>query len=150
MTLPFLTPIEETTPMPVWLIPTYAGVITASVFIPTKFLRVGLVLPVAVGLLSMVPKYSWPDFALQYLTMIPVLGLMMQWLDFVVVNGPEKDFYRKAEGQTDEDAKVQGSMPTSFFSKLLWSTSLFTTTRGIGWNWRVKNAPAPQTHLSKK
>lgn len=142
MSLPFQTPLDERTPLPVWLLPAYAGVFTGSLLLPTKFLRVAIGGPIALILLNKVSQHSINGFLFEYLLMIPLTGLLWQWMDFVIVNDPEEAFYKTDASQTQDEAKRTGSMPKDAVGKLMWGTALFTTVRGIGWNWKVKNVPA--------
>lgn len=145
MVFAFQTPLDERVPMPLWIMPAYATLLSSSLLLP-KTIRIAFVLPLAVWLLSQFPRYTFISFGVTYLVAIPLVGLLWQWVDMAILNEPSEAFFQVSEDPAAPKdlakSKAEGFMPDSIVGKLIWSNQLLTTNRGIGWNWKVKNVPA--------
>ncbi|OCT51557.1 hypothetical protein CLCR_08724 [Cladophialophora carrionii] len=73
-----------------------------------------------------------------YLTAINISITLARFIDVCVLHDAEQSLRRvRADGsdrETAEDIQRMG-----LWWKFCWNLDLFTTMRGIGWNWRVKN-----------
>ena len=73
-----------------------------------------------------------------YMIAINIFITTLKFVDFVYLRIPEDAAHRvNASGQSTEDGNsIRNS---SYWTRLKWAASLYSTLRGIGWNWRVKN-----------
>ncbi|KAK6379512.1 hypothetical protein LTS17_006430 [Exophiala oligosperma] len=72
----------------------------------------------------------------------------MRYLDFCVINVPERDFHRvRPDGNAETESDVRNM---TIWQKFRWNFDLFMTMRGVGWNWRVKNVEAVPMQLSRR
>lgn len=83
-----------------------------------------------------------------YMNAVNLCMAVMKYIDFVVMRSPEQSFHRVRPGGTVEDADEVTQM--SLWQKFKWSLSLACTTRGIGWNWRVKNVERVPEGISRR
>ncbi|RDW68472.1 hypothetical protein BP5796_09129 [Coleophoma crateriformis] len=99
--------------------------------------------PLILYFLSQAMQMTTGDDALDYLTGAGCFVILLKWIDFMILHTPEKDFRRvgRAEGSFVGGEGVEERVPETFLEKLLWSCDLWTTLRGIGWNWQVPNVP---------
>ncbi|KIW18353.1 hypothetical protein PV08_02641 [Exophiala spinifera] len=82
-----------------------------------------------------------------YLNAINVFTCLMRYVDFCVVNVPEREFHRvRPDGGTEPENHVRNM---TIRQKLRWGFDLFMTMRGVGWNWRVKNVEEVPVHLTR-
>ncbi|KAL5405915.1 hypothetical protein PMIN03_008117 [Paraphaeosphaeria minitans] len=63
-------------------------------------------------------------------------NLTLRYLDRLYLHVPEDEFRRIHEDGVEERPET-----LSMGQKLGWSAELLMTTRGVGWNWRVKGTP---------
>lgn len=63
-------------------------------------------------------------------------NLTLRYLDRLYLHVPEEEFHRIHENGVEERPET-----LSMGQKLGWSAELLMTTRGVGWNWRVKGTP---------
>lgn len=83
-----------------------------------------------------------------YLNAINVFTCLMRYLDFCVINVPERDFHRvRPDGNAETESDVRNM---TIWQKFRWNFDLFMTMRGVGWNWRVKNVEAVPMQLSRR
>ncbi|OAG43733.1 hypothetical protein AYO21_01960 [Fonsecaea monophora] len=82
-----------------------------------------------------------------YLNAINICLILIRCIDFEILHNAEQTFCREKSDGTFETADDIEKM--TLWQKFQWSVSLFTTMRGIGWNWRVKNVDKVPKHLSR-
>lgn len=82
-----------------------------------------------------------------YLTAINVAMAMAKYFDFSL-RIPERSLRRIRPDGSAETAKEIASM--SVWQKFQWNFDLFTTMRGIGWNWKVKNVDDVPQQISRR
>ncbi|KAI9862423.1 MAG: hypothetical protein M1824_001416 [Vezdaea acicularis] len=87
-------------------------------------------------------------------------GAILAAIDFFFIETPQRDFRRVAPGGLLSNAQSKraedgekSSTPTegmSFLEKLRWSFGIWTTERGTGWNYAVKNIPPNPFSIDQK
>ena len=84
------------------------------------------------------PKFTTGQAVSDYMIAINIFVTILKFVDFVYLQIPEDEAHRvNASGQSTEDGNsIRNS---SYWMRLGWAASLFSTLRGIGWNWRVQN-----------
>lgn len=93
-------------------------------------------------------RYSTGKVEEDYLNAINVFTCLMRYVDFCVVNVPERDFRRvRPDGSTEPESHVRNM---TIWQKVCWSLELFMTMRGVGWNWKVKNVQVVSMQLSRR
>lgn len=84
------------------------------------------------------PKYTTGKVHEDYLIAANIVLTSFKFVDFVYLRVPEDAAYRvNASGEPIEDVKSLRN--ATYWQRLKWAASLFSTFRGVGWNWRVKN-----------
>jgi hypothetical protein len=115
--------------------------------IPPQYnlLRIGLGGAAVFSILVYTPNYDIGDVLGNFATGVFMPGFTVKWVDFMVMQLPERDCWRVPESLDDNSiAKKQfaSSSPVAdrgLWEKLRWATSLWATDRGVGWNWKVKS-----------
>jgi hypothetical protein len=124
-------------------------------------------------MLIVAPKYTSGNVNPDFVSGIFMSGIALKFWEFVIYRHSEQEFWRilpkgampivngkavengKAKEKSDDDVKnadvtvIPGHFDT-FWAKLRWSVSLWSTTRGIEWNWEIKDLQktAPE-HLTR-
>lgn len=84
------------------------------------------------------PKSATGQAGRDYLIAINVTLTAFKFVDFVCLRTPEDAAHRVNElGEPIEDGNSLRN--ASYSERLKWAANLFSTLRGVGWNWRVKN-----------
>ena len=73
---------------------------------------------------------------------------LLKYVDFSVLRIPEQELYRIHPDGTTETTKEIEEM--TLWQKFKWNLDLYTTTRGIGWNWCVKNVDPVPENVSRR
>lgn len=89
-------------------------------------------------------------------------NLLARYVDRLYLHTPEKEFFRLDDrpllngpplmpkrGPSGKQPARECSGSLTVPEKILWTFELLTTTRGIGWNWRVAGIPQQPTHISR-
>jgi hypothetical protein len=76
------------------------------------------------------------NLAVTYSSGVLLGNLTLRYLDRLYLHVPEEVFRRVDKSGAEEKPDT-----LSLGQKLWWSAELLTTTRGIGWNWRVPGTP---------
>lgn len=84
-------------------------------------------------LIAEVPRATTGDVASDVLTPIQALLVLIHWVDFYIVHDPQT---LKRRGVSESEVKQKG-----WWERFKWYGDLHTTSRGIGWDWEVKNIP---------
>jgi hypothetical protein len=84
------------------------------------------------------PKSATGHAGRDYLIAINITLTAFKFVDFVYLRTAEDAAHRVNEsGEPIEDGNSLRN--ASYLERLKWSANLFSTFRGVGWNWRVKN-----------
>ncbi|KAK7699539.1 hypothetical protein SLS57_012370 [Botryosphaeria dothidea] len=75
------------------------------------------------------------NLAVTYSSGVLLGNLTLRYLDRLYLHVPEEAFRRVHDGVEEKPGTLSPSQ------KLWWSAELLTTTRGVGWNWRVPGTP---------
>ncbi|KAF1977125.1 hypothetical protein BU23DRAFT_551055 [Bimuria novae-zelandiae CBS 107.79] len=76
------------------------------------------------------------NLAVSYSSGVLLGNLTLRYFDRLYLHVPEEEFRRVQEDGVEERPDT-----LSLSQKLGWSVELLTTTRGVGWNWRVPGTP---------
>ncbi|KAJ9607725.1 hypothetical protein H2200_007803 [Cladophialophora chaetospira] len=116
-----------------------AGIIgVTTLLLPQGAFRKTIAIPPILWILYNMRQHTTGKPEEDYLTAINVSMALARFLDVCVLRDAEKEFRRV---NTDESARETPNeiKKMTLWQKLRWNLDLFTTMRGIGWNWRVKN-----------
>lgn len=83
-----------------------------------------------------------------YLNAVNVCLALLKFVDFSILRIPEQTLHRVRSDGTIETVKEIEDM--TIWQKLKWNLDLFTTARGIGWNWSVKNTEHVPDDVSRR
>jgi hypothetical protein len=84
------------------------------------------------------PKSATGHAGRDYLIAINITLTAFKFIDFVYLRVPENAAHRvNVSGEPIESGK--SIRDASHWKRLKWAWDLFSTLRGVGWNWRVKN-----------
>ena len=127
-----------------------AGIInTTTMLLPPGQFRQFLAVPSLLGILYYQRHHTTGRTEQDYLTAINISLLLARLVDACVLHDAEHDFHRvDASGKARETAEEIEKM--TLWQKLRWNLDLFTTMRGIGWNWRVKNVDEVRADISRR
>ena len=83
---------------------------------------------------------------------INVSQFSLRYVTSVLLANPEKYMHRVVvSGEKKGTAEAEDPQSMGLWSKLKWSMQFWSSMRGIGWNWRVKNVDeVPEKLQSKK
>ena len=113
------------------------GLCFVSLLLPRGVLRRALAIPPVLCLLYNLQRHTAGVWEQDYLAAIQVTIFLVKVTDLCIVHDAERDFRRlNIEG---DDAEAITRM--SVWQKFWWKFDLWTSLRGIGWNWEVKNVP---------
>jgi hypothetical protein len=116
------------------------GVGFVGLLLPQGILRRAFAIPPLLFLLYNLRQHTAGAWEQDYLAAIQVTGFLIKTTDLCIVHHAENDFWRvKPDGSRRETNQEVHSM--SPWRRLLWKLDLWTSIRGIGWNWKVKNVP---------
>ncbi|OQU96641.1 hypothetical protein CLAIMM_02691 [Cladophialophora immunda] len=125
-----------------------AGVIgmTTLLFPPGRFRQI-MPIPLILWILWNLRQHTAGRPEEDYINAINVCLILLRCIDVGVLHNAEQAFRRvKSDGTTETEEDIE-KMTT--WQKFRWSLQLFTTMRGIGWNWRVKNVDQVPRHISR-
>lgn len=109
----------------------------SSLLLPQGRFRVVVCLGPLIYLCTQLRTHSCGQMNSDYLSMVNFTIMVLKWLDFVAIRNPEQSLRRKQhDGSVETYDEIRN---LSLWAKFRWSLSMFTTYRGIGWNWEVKN-----------
>jgi hypothetical protein len=83
-----------------------------------------------------------------YLNAVNVCLAVLKFVDFSILRIPEQTLHRVRPNGTIETAKEVEDM--TIWQKFKWNLDLYTTARGIGWNWSVKNTENVPEDVSRR
>lgn len=125
------------------ILPTTVGTGKQKTNIPS--LRLVITTPVLLYVLYQIPKTTCGDAAQDSVLFLNGFLILVRWVDYMILNVPEQAFRRiptVEEDSTKEKGVDSGAPEEMTLAKLKWSVALWTTFRGVGWNWKVRNIPA--------
>ena len=126
-------------------------VCNTSLLLPTGRKRVLLTLPTLLYLLFQVHRntsgLNAEDCMLAVISSSP-----MRYVTSILFATPEKDMHRVVvAGEKKGTGEPEDPQSMRLWSKLKWSMHFWSSMRGVGWNWRVKNVDdVPEKLQSKK
>ncbi|EXJ86025.1 hypothetical protein A1O1_06394 [Capronia coronata CBS 617.96] len=109
----------------------------ATLLLPHGYLRHSLAIPALLWIPYSLRQYTTGQTEEDYLTAINVCMALGKYIDFCILRTSEHACRRVAPDGSLET--LQEITTLTLWQKLRWNFDLFTTMRGIGWNWRVKN-----------
>jgi hypothetical protein len=132
-----------------YLIPLLAVISMVTTTLPPQKSRIFITLPILLYVYLQIPRYGAGNIAADYMLAINGSVAILKYLDFVVFHTPERDMWRISERgrrgtakEGDERLALEEeklkACPDSIAGKAAWSWSLWSTNRGVGWNWRAK------------
>jgi hypothetical protein len=120
-------------------IPTiYLTCIFGSLLPPGKIRSTSVTLA-ALWLLKKIPECTSGEVSQDVLAPIQGVLVLVQFLDFFVLNA-EEGFEREKDGDRGKEKKGMG-----WWERFWWKFDLCTNMRGTAWNWKVKNVPNAAT-----
>ena len=125
-----------------------AGACFMSTVVPSN-LRIPIFLPAILLLLSRTRTCSTGAPEQDYMTGINTAVFVCKFVDFAILQTPEREYHRI--DLTNQDKPVVNENPTamSIWQRVKWNVSLWTTYRGIGWDWEVKNVERVPKNVTK-
>ncbi|EKG10411.1 Cytochrome P450 [Macrophomina phaseolina MS6] len=137
----FVTPLDQREPTPPWFLPSFLLPGFCALLIPPKFYYARALLSgsALAYLLLQAPRYTASDAAVDFIGGVYMGAVALKWLDFVVLHRTESEYHRSNPSASNPD--INTGQFDSWISRLSYSFSLWTTTRGVGWSWQVKNIP---------
>jgi hypothetical protein len=124
-----------------------AACVTSLLLRPGR-VRIFLGTLLLICLLQECPKYTTGKPEEDYMIAINVVLVSLKYVDFVFLRTPEDTAFRTdSKGTLVDDAK--SLRVASCWERLKWAGSLFSTFRGVGWNWRVKNVENIPQNVAK-
>ena len=84
------------------------------------------------------------------MTGINTAMFLCKFVDFACLHNPERDYHRV--DLTVQSTPVVNEDPTemSTWQRFKWNVSLWTTNRGIGWDWEVKHVEHIPRNVTKR
>lgn len=156
-----------------YFIPLYLSACQVTYFLPAGTVRTSVSIPALLYLLAQVPKYTSGNVGMDIMMAINCSLLFLKWVDFNVLHSTETEFWQVEErGPGDDPAVAAGEQksvvvvgddkkyvgikkqktwpyPNTLWGRFKWLFSLWTTMRGVGWNWRVKGTPVVPASMTK-
>ncbi|RDW63805.1 hypothetical protein BP6252_11350 [Coleophoma cylindrospora] len=176
----FLTPLEERIRLPPWYLPSFLLVGTLTTLAPLEYRILRTVVGgIALGtLVYNTPKYTTGGVSSDFVVGLFVSGITLKFWDFVYYRRAEEYAWRvptlnptlapakqngsvlvtpngtgNGESKRSDDCASNVELHGKFNStweKFRWSWGLWTTTRGVEWNWGVKDLmPVPPENLDR-
>jgi hypothetical protein len=112
-----------------------------------RVLQLGITLP-AVILLVAQSFYRKVDttYGLRYSVGVTVVSLCFIYFDWIVLNSPDKEKWRKIryvrrEGKDGQLKEKMEEEPKGFGNRLWWALRIASGNRYVGWTQQVKNLP---------
>ncbi len=135
-----------------WVLVPFLVICITSFLLPPGAPRLLLTLPPVLYMVFQVRATTSGNQVEDYIFAVNTCGLFYKYISFVVLNTPEIDIQRVVMSGGKKGSKVPED-PTTMepWEKLKWSMHFWTSLRGVGWNWQVKNIDGlPQKLLSKR
>lgn len=124
------------------------GIGMLTLLLPQGHFRNAIAIPVLLWIPYNLRRYTTGKPVEDYLSAVQVSVALIRYLDFCTFKIPEQSLRRVgADGSTETPQEIQNM---TLWQKLRWNFDLFTTLRGIGWNWRVKNVDDVPKDISRR
>lgn len=120
----------------------------ASLLFPQGQFRNVIALPPLLLLAWTVRQHTAGSPEEDYLTAVNIVMAITKYIDFVVMRIPEQSCHRIRPNNRVETTDEINRM--SLWQKFKWSLQLACTTRGVGWDWRVKNVEPVPPGISRR
>lgn len=121
----------------------------ATLLLPPSLFRRTIAIPPLLWILYNLRQHTTGKREEDYLTAVNISMLLAKMVDVCVVHTAERDFHRVEDDGTPCETTQEIEQMT-LWQKFNWSLSLLTTTRGVGWNWRVKNVDKVAPTISRR
>lgn len=153
---PFYPPIQERQPLPWFYMPGTFGILWLGYSVGPGTIRSSVTSLALLALVLLRPAFTLGSVSKDYsLSGIPILWLLLfvdlgtnayhpRYVGKPAVGGGNKPA-EKGSGSgsgSDSDSGVGFRDLKTWPQRLKWAARLAGTTRGIGWDWQVKNVPA--------
>jgi len=133
------------------ILPAFSFVCVSSLLLPPGAARRAITLPPLLYLLSQVRKCSAGTDVEDYVLAVNVTGLLYKYVDFILLCDTETQLYRVKEAENKDGPRLnEDPANMGLWQKCKWSVDLWTTLRGVGWNWRVKNVDALRDNVTRQ
>lgn len=109
----------------------------ATLLLPQGRFRSIIAVPSILWLAYGLRQYSTGKAEEDYLNAVNVTIALFKFVDFATLRTPEQTVHRIGPGGRMETTEQVERM--TLWQKLKWNLELYSTARGIGWNWQVKN-----------
>lgn len=119
-----------------------------SLLLPQGQFRNAIALPPLLWLAWTVRQHTAGSPEEDYLTAVNVVMAITKYIDFAVMRIPEQSCHRIRPDNRIETTDEINRM--SLWQKFKWSLQLACTTRGVGWDWRVKNVEPVPPGISRR
>jgi hypothetical protein len=120
-----------------------------TLLLPQGHLRKIIAVPPILWILYNLRQHTTGKVEEDYLTAINISMTLAKFIDVCVLRNAEQVLRRvKPDGSGVETAEDIQKM--DLWQKFRWNLDLFTTMRGIGWNWRVKNVDEVPLNISRR
>jgi hypothetical protein len=116
------------------------GVGFVGLLLPRGLLRRSFAIPPLLFLLYNLRQHTSGVWEQDYLAAIQITGFLVKTVDLCVVHDAERDF-QKTSGDDGTQKLGQDVRSMSTWQRFWWKFDLWTSLRGTGWNWKVKNVP---------
>lgn len=125
---------------------------STSLLVPPGRPRALLTLPPLLYLLLQVRRTTSGINAEDYMLAVNISQFSCRYVTSVLFATPENDMHRVVlTGENKGMREPENALTMDWWSKLKWSMQLWSTLRGVGWNWRVKNVDdVPEKLQSRK
>lgn len=133
------------------LIP-FISICVTSLLLPSGTTRVSLTLPPILYILFRLRNTTSGNNVEDYLLAVNACGLFYKYVSFVLLRTPETDIYRViVSGDKKGEREPEDPAMMDMWTKLKWNLHFWTSLRGAGWNWQVKNVDElPPKLLAKR
>ena len=123
----------------------------SSLLLPRGAVRLVLTLPPILFLMSQARRTTSGNNVEDYIFAVNASGLLYKYITFVVFRKPETDMWRvQMEGENKGKPEEEVAQEMDLWSKFKWSLHFWTTLRGVGWNWQVRNVDTLPAELRPK
>lgn len=138
-------PLSERSPQPFYLQPLLSLIsVVALSLSPKHNYRLLFLLALTVPIYAALPFYTTGDVTRDYLIGCAFGIQIFLVADFFLLSKPEAEFWRVDECGKAVNGKRGWEGNGWSLEKFWWSAGIWSTARGIGWSWEVKNTnPKP-------
>ena len=135
-----------------WVSIPFLLICISSFLLPPGAPRLVLTFPAILYLVFRVRTSTSGNQVEDYILAVNACGLIYKYVSFVVLKTPEFEIHRVFMSGAKKGSKIpEDPVAMEPWDKLKWSIQFWTSLRGVGWNWQVKNVDElPEKLLSKR